>query len=63
MGARLQYAKVIDREHFYIRGGRLHPGLHNQVVVADEPGVLPGIFFFGGGWAAKGTLNEQLMHR
>ena len=59
MGARLQYAKVIDRELFYIRGGRLHPGLHNQVVVADEPGVVAAFLVFRAWGDDKGTFTEQ----
>jgi hypothetical protein len=59
MGARLQYAKVIDREIFFIRGGRLHPGLHNDVVVADEPGIA-GAFLVLRAWGDdKGTFTEQ----
>jgi hypothetical protein len=59
MGARLQYAKVIDRELFYIRGGRLHPGLHNQVVVAEEPGVVAAFLVFRAWSDDTGTFTEQ----
>lgn len=59
MGARLQYAKVIDREIFYIRGGRLHPGLHNDVVVAEEPGVAGAFLVFRAWGDDKGTFTEQ----
>jgi hypothetical protein len=59
MGARLQYAKVVDRELFFIRGGRLHPGLHNEVVVLSEPGVA-GAFLVMRAWGEdKGTFTEQ----
>jgi hypothetical protein len=59
MGARLQYAKVIDRELFFIRGGRLHPGLDNEVVVPSEPGVA-GAFLVMRAWSDDtGTFTEQ----
>jgi hypothetical protein len=38
VGARLQYAKVIDRELFLTKGGRVHPKLESEVVLQDEPG-------------------------
>jgi hypothetical protein len=59
MGARLQYAKIIDREKFIIRGGKIHPGLPNYVVVNEEPGVA-GAFLILRGWTgAHGTFTEQ----
>jgi hypothetical protein len=59
MGARLSYAKVIDRERFVIRGGRLHPGLDNEVVVQDEPGIA-GAFLILRGWTDDhGSFTEQ----
>jgi hypothetical protein len=59
MGARLRYAKVIDRELFYIRGARLHPGLHNHVVVPDEPGVVAAFLVLRAWGDDKGTFTEQ----
>lgn len=59
MGARLTYAKVIDRERFYIRGGKIHPGLDNEVVIKDEPGTA-GAFLVLRGWSNEhGTFTEQ----
>jgi hypothetical protein len=59
MGARLRYAKVVDRERFYIRGGKIHPGLENEVVVNGEPGRV-GAFLVLRAWSdARGTLTEQ----
>jgi hypothetical protein len=59
MGARLVYAKVIDREVFMIRGGKIHPGLENEVVVQDEPGTA-GAFLVLRAWADDhGTFTEQ----
>ena len=40
MGARLVYAKVIDKQLYIQRGGEPSPGLENDVVVEDEPGVV-----------------------
>ena len=59
MSARLQYAKVIDRELFYKKGAKIHPGLENQVVLQDEPGRA-GAFLVLRGWTADhGTFTEQ----
>lgn len=59
MGARLQYAKVIDRELFMNRGGKLHPHLENQVFLHDEPGRA-GAFLVMRGWTDDhGTFTEQ----
>lgn len=59
MGARLQYAKVIDRQLFYARGGKVHPGLENQVLLHDEPGRA-GVFLVLRAWVDDhGTFTEQ----
>jgi len=59
MGARLRYAKVIDRELFYNQGGTLHPGLESVIVTDDEPGVA-GAFIIFRGWADDhGSATEQ----
>lgn len=59
MGARLIYAKVIDRERFYMKGGEVHPGLENDVVVRDEPGEA-GAFLVLRAWSEDhGTFTEQ----
>jgi hypothetical protein len=59
MGARLQYAKVIDREKFIFGGGKIHPGLSSQVVVNGEPGVAA-VFLLLRGWTGEyGTFTEQ----
>jgi hypothetical protein len=59
MGARLVYAKVIDREAFLIRGGKVHPGLENEVVVQSEPGEA-GAFLVLRAWSSDhGTFTEQ----
>jgi hypothetical protein len=59
VGARLTYAKVIDRERFYIRGGKIHPGLDNEVLVDDEPGKA-GAFLVLRAWSNEhGTFTEQ----
>lgn len=59
MGARLQYAKVIDREIFFARGGKVHPGLENCVELNDEPGRA-GAFLVMRAWTSgHGTFTEQ----
>ena len=60
MGARLVYAKVIDRENFYLKeGGRVHPGLPNQIVLQEEPGIA-GAFLVLRAWSNDhGTFTEQ----
>jgi hypothetical protein len=59
MGARLVYAKVIDREVFLIRGGKVHPGLENEVIVQSEPGPA-GAFLVMRAWNDDhGTFTEQ----
>ena len=60
MGARLVYAKVIDREAFYVReNGRIHPHLENGVHLASEPGIA-GAFLVLRGWGDdQGSFTEQ----
>ena len=59
MGARLLYAKVIDREKFIIGGGKIHPGLSSQVVVNGEPGVAAAFLLLRGWTGEYGTFTEQ----
>ena len=59
MGARLQYAKVIDRERFYIRGGKLHPGLDNETIANAEPGRVAAFLILRGWGEDRGTFTEQ----
>lgn len=59
MGARLQYAKVIDREMFLARGGRIQPGLPNEVVVDDEPGKSAAFLVLRGWRDGHGTFTER----
>lgn len=58
MGARLKYAKVIDRQLFYDRGGRVHPGLENEILVPDEPGVAAAFLVLRGWSDDHGTCTE-----
>jgi hypothetical protein len=59
MGARLQYAKVIDRELFYSRGGRIHPGRVNEVVLKQGE-VVAGAFLVLRAWTDDhGSFTEQ----
>ena len=59
MGARLHFAKVIDRQLFYDRGGRIHPALENEVVVAEEPGQAAAFLVVRGWGDDHGTFTEQ----
>jgi hypothetical protein len=59
LGARLQYAKVIDRELFYARGAKVHPGLDNDVILESEPGKA-GAFLVLHAWSHDhGTFTEE----
>jgi hypothetical protein len=59
MGARLVYAKVIDRELFLTRGGKIHPGLENEVIIRTEPGQA-GAFMVLRAWTEDhGSFTEQ----
>lgn len=59
MGARLHYAKVIDRNEFYARGGKVTPGLPNLVLARDVPGPV-GAFLVLRAWVDDhGTFTEQ----
>ena len=59
MGARLHYAKVIDRQLFYERGARVHPALENEVLVAEEPGQAMAFLVIRGWGDDHGTFTEQ----
>ncbi|HWC14621.1 MAG TPA: hypothetical protein VG929_08495 [Actinomycetota bacterium] len=60
MGARLVYAKVIDREVFYVNErGRVHPALENRVVLDGDRGVA-GAFLVLRGWGDdRGSFTER----
>lgn len=59
MGARLNYAKVIDNNEFYARGCKLHPGLPNLVLVREEPGATAAFLVLRGWVEDRGTFTEQ----
>lgn len=59
MGARLRYAKVIDRELFFVKGARLHPGLHNEVLLNEEPGVAAAFLVLRAYADDKGSVTER----
>jgi hypothetical protein len=59
LGARLRYAKVIDRKLFMVRGGRVHPGLDSEVILLDEPGPAA-VFLVLRAWSDDhGSFTEQ----
>ncbi|MCA1683470.1 MAG: hypothetical protein LC685_05755 [Actinobacteria bacterium] len=60
MGARLVYAKVIDRELYFVKEqGRIHPKMENHVFLNGEPGVA-GAFLVLRGWSEDhGSFTEQ----
>ncbi len=59
MGARLQFAKVIDQDLFYMRGGKVHPGLENHVVINEEPGKAAAFYVLRGWCDDRGTFTEH----
>jgi hypothetical protein len=59
MGARLQYAKVVDKEAFLADGGRVHPGLENLVILKDAPGPALAFLVLRGWGEDHGTFTEQ----
>ncbi len=60
MGVRLIYAKVIDRESFYVREkGTVHPSLDSEVLLREEPGAA-GAFLVLRAWGEDtGAYTEQ----
>jgi hypothetical protein len=59
MGARLRYAKVIDKQKFLVGGARLHPSLQNEVLVGSEPGTAAAFLLMRAWSEEKGTFTEQ----
>ena len=59
MGARLQYAKVIDRQVFYERGGKVHPGLENEVVLDVEKNIAAAFLVLRAWTDDHGSFTEQ----
>ena len=59
MGARLHFAKVIDRQLFYDRGARIHPSLENQVLVTEEPGPSAAFLVVRAWGDDHGTFTEE----
>lgn len=60
MGARLRFAKVIDREIFIVKEhGRIHPHLENRVVLRDEPGRAAAFLVIRGWGDDHGTFTER----
>ena len=59
MGARLVYAKVVDRETYITRGGRVTPHLASEVLLDDDPGTA-GAFLVLRAWTDHhGTFTEH----
>lgn len=59
MGARLQYAKVLDQYFFYREGGRVHPGLPNKVVIPHNGGPAAAFLVLRAWSDDHGTFTEQ----
>jgi hypothetical protein len=59
VGARLQYAKVLDQYYFYREGGRVHPGLPNKVVVPHHGGPAAAFLVLRAWSDDHGTFTEQ----
>jgi hypothetical protein len=59
MGARLVYAKVVDREIYMARGGKVSPHLNSGIVLHDDPGEA-GAFLVLRAWTDHhGTFTER----
>ena len=59
MGARLQYAKVLDQYFFYREGGRVHPGLPSRVVIPHSGGPAAAFLVLRAWSDDHGTFTEQ----
>ncbi len=60
MGARLSFAKVIDREIFFVKErGRLHPHLESRVLMQEEPGTAAAFLVIRGWSDDHGTFTER----
>ncbi len=59
MGARLVYAKVVDREAFYTKGAKVHPGLENEVILQEDPGPAAAFLVLRAWCEDHGTFTEQ----
>jgi hypothetical protein len=58
LGARLHYAKVVDRQQFILQGGRVHPGLENKICLNEEGRA--GAFLVMRAWGDDhGSFTEQ----
>lgn len=60
MGARLAFAKVIDKEIFYVKEkGRVHPHLESRVVMRDDTGIAASFLVIRGWSDDHGTFTER----
>lgn len=54
------YAKVVDREVFYVQqGGKVHPGLDNEVLLREEPGEANAFLVLRAWGGDTGSYTEQ----
>jgi len=53
------YAKVIDRQLFLTRGGRVHPALENGVILDEERGVAAAFLVLRAWSEDHGAMTEQ----
>lgn len=60
MGARLAFAKVIDKEIFFVKEkGRVHPHLESRVVMRDDTGIAASFLVIRGWSDDHGTFTER----
>lgn len=59
MGARLRYAKVVDREEFLRSGAHLRPGLENGVELEGEAPAKVKPFYVLRAWEDFDALTES----
>jgi hypothetical protein len=59
MRARMVYAKVVDRQAYMERGGKVSPGLESKILLQDEPGPAL-VFLVLRAWTDHhGTFTEK----
>lgn len=59
MRARLVYAKVVDRQVYMDRRGKVSPGLESQVLLHDEPGPAASFLVLRAWTDHHGTFTEK----
>lgn len=59
MGARLRYAKIVDREEFLRSGAHIRPGMGSGVELAGDPPAAVKPFYVLRAWEGFDALTES----